>query len=112
MITRILIGLLGASAIAILVLSLMLRSANASLMECTTSAVVKEAVAKQAASVAERAVAAADTLALQQAVLQKEIKLLHDHLDAIQTKRPHYNARPRPTDADGHRSSILRAVRQ
>lgn len=111
MITRVLISMLAAAAIAILVLSLMLQSANASLKECTMSAVLKDAVAKQTAAVAERAVAAADTLALQQAVLQKEIKLLHDQLDAIQRNRPNFNARPRPTDAAGHRESILRAVR-
>lgn len=112
MTSRILIGLLAAAAIAIVVLALLLRSASAGARECETAAKVREAVTDQARSEAIRALAEADTLRRQHEATQREIKLLHDQLDAIQIKRPQFSARPRPTDAAGHRSSILRAVRQ
>lgn len=112
MITRILIGLLAAAAIAIVVLALLLRSASADARDCKTAAKVRQAVAEQAIADAYRAIAEADTLRRQHEATQREIKLLHDQLDAIQRKRPNFNARPRPTDAAGHRASILRAVRQ
>lgn len=111
MITRVLIGLLAAAAIAIVVLVLLLRSANTGRLECEIDARVKDAVAAQATAEAHRAIAEADTLRRQHEATQREIDILHDQLEAM-NKRPNFNARPRPTDADGHRSSILRAVRQ
>lgn len=98
--------------LAAVVLALLLRSASADAAECETAAKVREAVTEQARSEALRALAEADTLRRLHEATQREIKLLHDQLDAIQIKRPQFNARPRPTDAAGHRSSILRAVRQ
>lgn len=98
--------------VAVVVLALLLRSASADARECETAAKVREAVTEQARSEALRALAEADTLRRQHEATQREIKLLHDQLDAIRTKRPNFNARPHPTDAAGHRESILRAVRR
>lgn len=110
--TRILISLLAAFAIACVVLALMLRVRDAEISVLEQHLVVKEALVQQASTNARTAIASLQAERAIRMAQAREIDLLHAQLDTIARTRPNFTGRPRPSDAAGLRASILRATRQ
>lgn len=112
MITRLLLGLLAAAAIAIVVLALLLRAKASEVSVLEQNIAVKEALFQQASANARTAIASLQAARAIRMAQAREIDLLHAQLDTIARTRPNFTGRPRPSDAAGLRASILRATRQ
>lgn len=99
-------------AVAVVVLWFMLNGAANDRAALREQAAIDAALREQARATAVRTLEEAETLKRRREAAEKEADLLREQIEVIQRTRPRYNARPNPTDAAGHRASILRAVRQ
>lgn len=109
MITRILIGALGAAVIAIVVLALMLRSVRMEKMSLLMRMEVEKARIDQASRDADAAMASLEVSKRQRETLQVEF----DQLEALLNSQPsRYANRPIPRSAAELRQSIIRATRE
>lgn len=109
--TRIIIGLLAAFAIAVVVLALLLHRANGKVADLEQSIALREAMATEALNQAEAVLATLEHERESRAALDDENRLLHAMLDSLQTRR-HAPPRPPSRTAAERRASILRAVGQ
>lgn len=89
-----------------------LSGARAEATTCAQQMATQTAAIETASAAARQAVEALQVERNLRETSQKEVASLQAALDSIQRNRPRYASRPRPTDARGHRDSILRAVRQ
>lgn len=110
MITRVLLGVLGAAAIAIVVLSLLYSKALDREAALIIHREVREAVIDQASANADATIQALQQERNRRATLQTEF----DHLTALLDSTQSHRHAPRPPSRTirERRESILRAVRQ
>lgn len=111
MITRILIGLLAAAAIAIVVLAILLHRANGQVADMERTIATRDAMAEEAMRSADALIASYEKERESRKALDDENAMLHAMLDSLQTRR-HAPPRPPSRTAAERRASILRAARQ
>ena len=109
--TRILLGLLAACAIAIVVLALLLHRANGQVADMEKTIATRDAMAEEAMRSADALIASYEKERESRKALDDENAMLHAMLDSLQTRR-HAPPRPPSRNAAERRESILRAVRQ
>lgn len=109
--TRILLGLLAACAIAIVVLALLLHRANGHVADMEKTIATRDAMAEEAMRSADALIASYENERESRKALDDENAMLHAMLDSLQTRR-HAPPRPPSRTAAERRESILRAVRQ
>ena len=109
--TRILIGLLAAFAIAVVVLALLLHRANGKVASLEQAIATRQALAEEALRSADALISVYEHERESRKALDEENVMLQSLIDSIQT---HKHAPPRPPSrtAAERRESILRAVRQ
>lgn len=111
MITRILIGLLAACAIAIVVLAILLHRANGQVADMERTVATRDAMAEEAMRSADALIASYEKERESRKALDDENAMLHAMLDTLQARK-HAPPRPPSRNAAERRESILRAVRQ
>ena len=109
--TRILLSLLAACAIAIVVLALLLHRANGQVADMERTVATRDAMAEEAMRSADALIASYEKERESRKALDDENAMLHAMLDTLQARK-HAPPRPPSRNAAERRESILRAVRQ
>lgn len=109
--TRILLGLLAAFAIAIVVLALLLHRANGQVADMEKTIAKRDTMAAEAMRSADALIASYENERESRKALDDENAMLHAMLDTLQARK-HAPPRPPSRTAAERRASILRAVRQ